>query len=98
MSWVHPIANGLIACGFGVISFTFWRSLAQEMKLGKVDDLRWQAARILGASLFALIYLWEAIASPKAGSAADYIRWALIILAIAAFTYGMRGRRPAGLR
>ncbi len=94
MSWVHPIMSGLGACAFGIISFTLWRSLAQELRLGKVDDLRWQAASLLGVSLSALTFLWEMVASPKPGTVAEYVRWGVQIFAILAMIYGIRGRRP----
>ena len=98
MNWVHHVIYGLTACCFSVVAFTIWRSLAQEMKLGKVDNLRWQAARLFGVSLSVLTSSWEAVASPKSGSDADYVRWGMQILAIAAIVYGIRGRRPAGSR
>ena len=73
MSWLHPIINGLTACCFGAMAFTFWRSLAQEMKRGKVEDLHKQVAGIVAFSSIAFTGLWEAIAPPKPDSMGEYL-------------------------
>ncbi len=98
MNWIHSILAGIEACCFGVISFVFWRSLLQEMRLGKVHDLHWQVARLLGASLLTLTALWESVASPRPGTTTEYVRLGIHMLANAAFVYGMTGRRPSRLR
>ena len=87
MSWLHHIISGVIACCFGIISFDFWRSLVQEMRQGKVHDLRERVAGLVVFCSLAVTSLWDAIASPEPGTTGEYVRQGLVILAVAAFIY-----------
>ena len=94
MDWLHHIISGVIACCFGIISFNFWRSLVEEMRLGKVHDLREQVAGLVVFCSVTVTSLWDAIAPPRPGTTAEYIQWGMIILAIVALVYGFIARRP----
>lgn len=99
MNWLHPIISVLTVCYVGVMSFGLWHSLVQEKKLGQVDNLHWYIARLIAFSLATFTGLWAAIASPKPGSTGDYVRWGLIIIAIAAIIISaLIGRRPTRLQ